>query len=75
MAVFLLKGKHGAGYQPPSCAGVFTDVPCPSPFADWIEQLKTEQVTTGCGGTNYCPASNNTRGQMATFIRKAFNLQ
>jgi hypothetical protein len=75
MAVFLLKGKHGSGYVPPACAGVFTDVPCPSPFADWIEQLKTEQVTSGCGGTNYCPASNNTRGQMATFVRKAFNLQ
>ena len=75
MAVFLLKGKHGSGYAPPACAGVFTDVPCPSPFADWIEQLKTEQVTSGCGGTNYCPASNNTRGQMATFVRKAFNLQ
>jgi len=75
MAVFLLKGKHGSGYQPPPCAGVFTDVACPSPFADWIEQLKTEQVTSGCGGTNYCPSQNNTRGQMATFIRKAFNLQ
>jgi len=74
MAVFLLKGKHGSGYQPPFCTGVFTDVTCPSPFADWIEQLKTEQVTSGCGGTNYCPSANNTRGQMATFIRKAFGL-
>ena len=31
MAVFLLKGEHGASYVPPPCAGIFTDVPCPGP--------------------------------------------
>ena len=54
---------------------VFADVPCPSLFADWIEQLAAEQITGGCGGGNYCPLSNNTRGQMAVFITKTFNLQ
>jgi hypothetical protein len=28
MAVFLLKIKHGAGYVPPPCAGIFDDVTC-----------------------------------------------
>jgi hypothetical protein len=42
-------------------------VPCPSTFANWIEQLAAEQITGGCGGGNYCPLSNNTRGQMAVF--------
>jgi len=76
MAVFLLKGEHGSTFVPPPCTGVFTDVPCPGPFSDWIEQLKAENVTGGCGGgSTYCPGSNNTRGQMAVFIVKTFNLQ
>ena len=75
MAVFLLKAEHGSTYAPPACVGTFPDVPCPSQFADWIEQLATEQVTGGCGGGNYCPGDNNTRGQMAVFITKVFHLQ
>ena len=75
MAVFLLKAEHGSSYTPPACTGVFADVPCPSTFADWIEQLATEQVTGGCGNGNYCPLANNTRGQMAVFISLTFDLQ
>jgi len=75
MAVFLLKGEHGSNYVPPDCAGIFGDVPCPSTFANWIEQLAAENITGGCGGGNYCPGNNNTRGQMAVFIVKAFQLQ
>jgi len=75
MAVFLLKAEHGSVYVPPACQGVFADVACPSQFADWIEQLAAENITGGCGGGNYCPLSNNTRGQMAVFITKTFNLQ
>ena len=75
MAVFLLKGEHGSSYVPPTCTGIFGDVPCPSQFANWIEQLSAEMITSGCGGGNYCPGTNNTRGQMAVFIVKTFNLQ
>jgi hypothetical protein len=75
MAVFLLKGEHGSAFVPPPCAGVFTDVPCPGTFANWIEQLKAENITGGCGGSNYCPSTNNNRAQMAAFIVKTFNLQ
>ncbi len=74
MAVFLLKAEHGSGYTPPACAGIFPDVPCSSPFAPWIEQLAAEQITGGCGGGNYCPANDNTRGQMAVFVVKTFGL-
>ena len=49
MAVFLLKGKYGASFTPPPCAGVFGDVACPSTFANWIEQLAAEGITGGCG--------------------------
>jgi parallel beta-helix repeat protein len=74
MAVFLLKTQRGSGYVPPACIGIFTDVPCPSTFANWIEQLYHEGITGGCGGGGYCPASDVTRGQMAIFLVKTFQL-
>jgi len=75
MAVFLLKAEHGPDYAPPDCTGAFADVACPSIFARWIEQLAAEGITGGCGGGNYCPLANNTRGQMAVFLAKTFYLQ
>ncbi len=75
MAVFLLKAEHGSGFAPPPCSGIFQDVSCLYPFADWIEQLFAEQITGGCGGGNYCPGNPNTRGQMAVFLVKTFGLQ
>ncbi len=74
MAVFLLEAEHGSAYVPPTCTGAFADVPCPSPFADWVEQLASESITGGCGGGKYCPASLNARGQMAVFLAKMFQL-
>src|SRR5262249_61250804 len=70
MAVFLLKAEHGSLYAPPACAGVFSDVACPSTFAAWIEQLAAEGVTAGCGGGLYCPENPVTRRQMAAFLLK-----
>ena len=74
MAPFLLKAEHGSSYTPPTCTGMFPDVPCPSLFADWIEQLAAESITGGCGGGNYCPQNPATRGQMAVFLGITFNL-
>jgi hypothetical protein len=74
MAVFLLKTLLGSGYVPPNCSGVFGDVPCPSTFAAWIEDLAARAITGGCGGGNYCPTNPNTRGQMAVFLTKTFGL-
>ena len=71
MSVFLLKAKHGASYVPPHCTGVFADVPCPSLFADWIEELDAEAITAGCGGGDFCPSDPVTRQQMAVFLLKA----
>jgi hypothetical protein len=70
MAVFLLKSEHGSAYVPPNCTGLFPDVPCPSQYANWIERLSVEGITTGCGGGNYCPADPVTRQQMAVFLLK-----
>ncbi len=72
MAVFLLKAKHGSSYTPPSCRGLFADVPCPGGFAvDWIEELAGEQITGGCGGGDFCPNDAVRRDQMAVLLLKA----
>jgi hypothetical protein len=47
-------------------------VPCPSQYANWIEQLANENITAGCGGGNYCPSLPVLRGPMATFLTKTF---
>ena len=70
MAVFLLKSEHGSAYVPPACVGLFADVPCPSTYANWVEQLANEGVTAGCGNGDYCPDDAVTRAQMAVFLLK-----
>jgi hypothetical protein len=74
MALFLLKARLGSGHVPPDPTGVFGDVPVSNPFAKWIEELASLGITSGCGGGNYCPTSPNTRGQMAVFLVKTFEL-
>jgi hypothetical protein len=76
MAVFLLKSKYGAGHVPPSATSVFGDVPTADPFEPWIMELFNLGVTGGCNASPllYCPVSPNTRGQMAVFLVKTFNL-
>ncbi|HXF85766.1 MAG TPA: YDG domain-containing protein [Anaerolineales bacterium] len=72
MAIFLLRGIHGASYTPPSASGtIFNDVTTSTPGAAWIEQLYAEGITSGCGGGNYCPSSSVTRAQMAIFLLRA----
>jgi len=53
-------------------------------LAKWMEQLKADGVTQGCGSgpcarlghiaPDYCPSSTVTRGEMASFIVRAFGL-
>ncbi len=50
MAVFLLKIEHGPAFAPPACQYIFTDVACPSQFANWVEALYAEDITAGCAG-------------------------
>jgi uncharacterized protein (DUF1800 family) len=73
MAAFLLKIYHGNGYAPPAATGVFSDVATSLPLAPWIEELARLYVTSGCGGTQYCPNNPVTRGQMAVFLAKTFH--
>jgi S-layer family protein len=74
MAVFVLRTLDPT-LNPPACGPpAFTDVPASSPFCRWIEELVRRGVVTGCGGSNYCPATAVTREQMSVFISGTFGL-
>ncbi len=76
MAVFLLRAVHGSDYMPPAASGaVFLDVPAGFWGASWIEQLKAEEITSGCGNGNYCAFREVTRAEMAVFLVRTFGLQ
>ena len=74
LAVFLVRGLHGAKFQPPPPTGmVFQDVPAGHVFAEWIEQLAHDGLTGGCAETpsRYCPDDVVTREQMAVLLLRA----
>ncbi|MEP6994348.1 MAG: choice-of-anchor B family protein [Acidobacteriota bacterium] len=78
MAVLLLKTALGTAYVPPQAVeGVFDDVHPGDFAADWIEDLFGRGITGGCqlAPPLYCPDDPNTRGQMAVFLVKTFDLQ
>ncbi len=74
VSVLLLKARFGETYAPPPCSGAYLDVPCPGPFTDWIEDLTARGIAGGCGFDLYCPEAAVTRGQMAAFLTKTFEL-
>jgi hypothetical protein len=51
----------------------FTDI-AGTPFEDDIVWLWEQGITTGCTATKFCPKDPVTRGQMATFLARAFEL-
>ena len=74
MAIFLVRAKHGVAFVPPTAAGIFGDVPIGSFGANFIEQLVTDGITSGCSSGNFCPNTMVKRDSMAVFLVKAFNL-
>jgi hypothetical protein len=54
------------------CAGAspFADVPATASYCTETEWLKNRNVTTGCGGANFCPGDFVTRGAMALFLKR-----
>lgn len=75
IAVLTLQSKEGSGYSPPPCGGspMFSDVPIPSTYCRWIEELARRGVTAGCGGGKYCPADPATRAQAAVFVLRTLD--
>jgi len=60
--------------SPAPAAATFADVPTSHPYFRAIEALAASGITGGCGGGNFCPGSNVTRGEMAAFLARALGL-
>jgi uncharacterized delta-60 repeat protein len=74
MAAFLIRALHLPGYVPPQPGTQrFADVPPSNPFYAFIDEMALRQITSGCGGGNYCPTAVVTREQMAAFIIRALH--
>jgi hypothetical protein len=85
MAIFIGKGVAGGGAniptsglvgaKPYNCVAggtsIFTDVLPTDIYCKHIHYIAASNVTLGCSATQYCPAGNVTRLEMAAFIAKA----
>jgi hypothetical protein len=60
--------------SPAPGVATFNDVGTGHPFFQSIEALAASNITTGCGGGNFCPGLPVTRGQMAAFLSRALGL-
>lgn len=60
--------------SPAPAAATFTDVPASHAFFRYVEALAASGITGGCGGSNFCPDTPLTRGQMAVFLSAALGL-
>ncbi len=77
MAVFIERAL--GNFAPnPSPTGMFADVPYPGmeAFTPFIEQFYDDGITAGClqNPLRYCPQNLVTRGEMAVFIVRAFDI-
>jgi hypothetical protein len=73
MAAFLLRAI--GEFNPPVPAQQrFSDVPPTNPFYNFIDRLAVLGITSGCGPDIFCPDDSVTRGQMAAFLVRTFNL-
>jgi hypothetical protein len=50
------------------CTISFSDVPSSNWAGEYISAIGCNEITTGCGGGNYCLSNNVTRAEMAVFI-------
>ena len=75
MAVWIVRVLDGQ--DPPAVAhSRFADVDAASFHGPLIERMVELGVTVGCGdGTNFCPDGTVTRGHMAVFLSRAYNLE
>ena len=72
-AAFISRTTGWSGPAP--SAPSFDDVPTDHVFFRAIEQLRSNCVTNGCGGGNYCPSRAMSRAEVAVFLARAFNLE
>src|SRR4029077_3260629 len=70
LVTMALKAKHGPAWAPPACAGVFKDVACPGPQADWVEDTVAEGIAQACSRDKFCPNTLQTRQAIPDILLK-----
>ena len=76
MAVFLLKAKHGPGYTPPAVHRRLPRRSLPVAIRATGSSSSPTRASRGAAATaTTARSTNNTRGQMAVFLVKTFDLQ
>lgn len=75
MAAFIIRGIGEFNPPTPSMQR-FNDVPPSNPFYNFIDRMAALGITSGCSANPplYCPGASTTRGQMAVFLVRAFDL-
>jgi len=85
MSLFLARGVAGSGAaipprgvasgKPYNCVAggvsLFTDVTPTDIFCKSVHYLLSQNVTSGCSATQYCPEPNVTRLEMSAFVARA----
>lgn len=75
MAAFLVRARYGlnsAQTFPFPSTQYFTDVPPNDLFYSYVQKLRQISITVGCTATAFCPGDQNLRGQLASFLARAF---
>jgi SpoIID/LytB domain protein len=67
MATFLARAEGLTS----GTTGTFSDVPAGSEHRSAIEAVARERITQGCEPGRFCPQDPVTRGQLASFLRRA----
>ena len=58
--------------QPETAGAAFADVPAAASYADAVAWAVAEGITTGTDGNTFSPNASCTRGQIVTFLYRAF---
>ena len=76
MAVWLVRVLDGTDPAPMD-ASRFTDIDAERWWAPFVDRLYALRVTTGCAAElgGFCPQRDVTRAEMATFLKRAFDLE
>jgi hypothetical protein len=68
MAIFVVRSIIGGDTFTYSSTPYFTDVPSSHPYFKWIQKMRDLAITSGCGGTLFCPDQKVTRSRMAGYL-------
>ncbi len=73
-SVFAIRIYYRLQLSPAPLTATFADVPTGYIYFRAIEALAASGITSGCGGGNFCPDQNVTRGELAKFLANALGL-